>query len=224
MNNTTQLGLCCALALFSFLPCQGQEDARLWTKVEIKKKWTQRWDLGLQNCLRLGENYTRVNSYYVQLEAQYTLFKGIAIGGALRRIYRRKTTPEYHVRHRMSVWLNLEKKVLPRWELHYRPMYLRQYTDVYTSEKGGIPTDYFRHKVALQYKPNTPYRPFVFGELFYRVRYDYRDFNRIRYGIGVDYRFNKHHKTTLSYQIQKRINEPRPITAYVLALEYCFVF
>jgi len=224
MINWIKYGLIAALAGTCFLPCQAQEDARLWLKAGIKKKVTRRLDLELENCLRLGENYTRLNSYYIQLSAEQELLKGIKFGLALRQSYRRKTTPEYHSRQRFSTWLEAKKKIFPQWELQYRLMFMRQYTDFYTSERGYVHTDFLRNKFGLQYKPNQKYSPFISCELYYRMRFDYSDFNRVRYTLGVDYRFDKHNKFTVFYRIQKRLNENVPMTAYILAFDYAFIF
>lgn len=217
-------GLTLVLALACFLPSQAQEDARLWLRASIRKKVTQRLDVELQNCLRLGENYTRINSYYVQLSAEKRILKGVKLGVAFRQSYRRKTTPEYHSRQRYSLWLELRKDIFPKWEFQYRPMYMRQYTDVNVSENGFLPTHYVRHKFALQYKPHKKYSPFVSCEWYHRMRYDFNNFNRVRYTIGFDYKFDKHNKTTVFYRIQKRLNEDLPMTAYILNVEYSFIF
>ena len=211
-------------ALLFVLRSHAQEDARFWIKAGVKKKFTQKFDLEFASCLRLGDNYSRINSYYFQLSGEYELVKGVKIGLGARHAYRRKLSPEYHMRNRMSIWLDMKKTIIPGWELQYRPMYLRQYTDMYVSESGQVPTDYFRNKFGLQFKPKRKYSPFISCELYYRIRYDYNNFNRIRYTLGIDYRFDKYNKITLSYRIQKRMNEKEPLTAYILIMEYGFVF
>lgn len=212
------------LLLIGLRPCFSQEDARLWTKVGAKKKVTQRFDIEVENCLRIGENYSRINSYYLQLGGEYEFKKGIKIGAAYRHSHRRKSSPEYHSRSRMSLWLEFDKKIGRNFSIRYRPMLSRQYTDFSTSENGHLPTEYFRNKLEIQYKTSKKINPFISVELYYRYKYNFKNFNRIRYAIGIDYFLNKHHKTTLSYQIQKRMNEPFPYTAYITSLEYCFIF
>lgn len=224
MTKGLKYGFLFVLAIIYSLNGQAQEDARLWLRAGIRKKVTQRLDIEFQNCIRLGENYTRLNTFYAQIKAEQELFKGVKLGLAFRQVYRRKVTPEYHSRQRYAVYLELSKNIFPRWEVQYRPMYMRQYTDVFTSENGFIATDYFRHKFALQYKPAKRYSPFVSCELYYRIRYDFNNFNRVRYTVGFDYRFDKHHKTTVFYRIQKRLNEEPPMTAYILNVEYTFIF
>lgn len=214
----------CVLALGVLSACHAQEDARLWLKAGVKKKINQGLDLRLVSSVRLGENYSRVNSCFFQLSAEQRIVKGIKLGVDLRQIYRRKTTPAYHSRQRVSIWLDVKKNILSKLEVLYRPMYMRQYTDLYTSENGLLPTDIIRNKIGLQYKLRKKYSPFVSCELYYRMRYDYRDFNRIRYTLGMEYNFDKYNQVTAFYRIQKRLNENTPMTAYILAFEYLFIF
>lgn len=208
----------CGLAVFA-----QQNDARLWLKAGVEKKLNRKLNLQIDACTRVGENMSRLESYYVAVGLEYKVLKKLKLGAALRHSGKREISPYYDERNRISLWLAYKRKIYKNWGLAYRPMYQQQYTNMLTSEDGYIPSKYLRNKVSVYYDLHKKYTPYVTCELFYQSKYFKGEFNRVRYETGIDYEFNRKHKINVFYLLQREFNEPNPIRSYIIGLGYKFV-
>jgi long-subunit fatty acid transport protein len=213
------------LLLATNLYCLAQEeDARLWLQASVEKKIIPKVSVELVFGLRRAENYSRTESYYTQLGFEYKLFKFLHAGVIYRHSDKREYKPNFHHRDRGGAWVQFRKKIYKGLSVDYRIFYQRQYTDMNRSEKGFIPSNYIRNKIKLQLDRKKRYKPYVSTELFYQIKYNKSEFNRVRFSAGVAYELNKYHQVTPSYMIQKEINEPNPVTSYVIGLDYKYSF
>ena len=201
-----------------------EEDARLWLQASVEKKIIPKGSVELIAGLRRGENYSRTDSYYYQLGFEYKLFKFLQAGILYRYSDKREYEPNFFHRDRWGGWLQFRKKFSKALVFDYRVFYQRQYTDMNRSEKGFIPSNYVRNKIRLQLDRKKRYKPYISAELFYQIKYNKSEFNRARLALGVAYELDKHHKITPSYMFQKEINEPDPVTSYIIGIEYKYSF
>lgn len=201
-----------------------EQDARLWLQCAVEKKVIPKGSVELVAGLRRGENYSRTDSYYYQLSFEYKFFKFLQAGILYRYSDKREFEPRYFHRDRVGVWLQFRKKINKVLVIDYRVFYQRQYTDMNRSEKGFIPSNYIRNKIKIQLDLKKRYKPFVASEIFYQIKYNKSEFNRVRVSAGIAYELNKYHKITPSYMFQKEINEPEPVTSHIIGIEYKYSF
>jgi hypothetical protein len=208
----------------SFTAISQQDDARLWLKAGIEKKFSQKLSLELEACTRIGENYSRMESYFGSLGLNYKIRKHFKCGVAYRHSAKREITPFFFERNRGSVWFSYKNKLYKRLYFENRLLYQKQYSAMTTSEKGYLPSNYLRNKLELLLNLKKKYSPYVATELYYQVKYQKSEINRVRYTLGCNYNFDKHHKISIYYMIQREINEPDPVRSYITALEYKYTF
>jgi len=107
-----------------------------------------------------------------------------------------------------------------------RGRYQSQYTNINTSETGGVPRNYLRSKFALKYNTEKKTSPFISIE-FYNLLNDPSGkafVNNIRYQFGLDYELNKFSSISLSYLINEEVNVNNPWTSYITAIGYKYSF
>ncbi|HTF80580.1 MAG TPA: DUF2490 domain-containing protein, partial [Cytophagales bacterium] len=55
-------------------------DARLWLKGSVEKKLSQRASISGEVSTRIGENISRLQTYYAELSADYKVYKWLGLG------------------------------------------------------------------------------------------------------------------------------------------------
>lgn len=195
-------------------------DAQLWTKLSVSKTFSQSFQTQIDLSTRYGNNITDLNTFYLQLSGEYKLAKWLKFGANLRYSEKYDFDEMTHSRYRGGLYTLLRKKFFKTIELQYRAMYQHQYTDIYTSEKGTIPTDYFRNKLNLSLDLDQKYSPYISCEVYYKYTYKFQDLSKLRYALGVNYEFNNLHKIDIHYLIQKEVNVSSPLTSYVIGFGY----
>lgn len=200
------------------------DDARLWLKATVEKKINRKFSANVEACSRIGENMSRLETYYVAVGAEFKPKKWISLGLQYRHSGKREISPYFNPRDRVSFDLGLRKKFLKRIVFEPRFRCQRQYTALQTSEKGYIPSDYFRCKAEVSLDLDKRYAPYVSSELYYQVKYDKSEANRVRYTAGVAYGLNKHHKVYIYLVHQREFNEPDPVRSHIMGFSYKFTF
>jgi hypothetical protein len=199
-------------------------DARLWLKATAEKKINRKFSVHVEACSRIGENMSRLETYYVAAGGAYKPKKWISLGFQYRHSGKREINPYFNQRDRVSFDLGFKKKFLKRIVFEPRLRYQRQYTALNTSEKGYIPSNYIRGKAQISLDLDKRYEPYVSSELYYQIKYDKSEPNRVRYAAGVAYALNKHHKIYMYLVHQREFNEPEPVRSYIIGFSYKFTF
>lgn len=195
-------------------------DAQLWTKLSVSKTFSQSFQMQIDLSTRFGNNITDLNTFYLQLSGEYKLAKWLKLGSNFRYAEKYDFEEMTHSRYRGGIYVLLKKKFFKTLELQYRTMFQHQYTDIYTSEKGQISTNFFRNKLNLSLDLDQKYSPYVSCEMYYKYTYKFQDLSKLRYSIGVNYEINNLHKIDLYYLIQKETNVSNPLSSYVIGLAY----
>ena len=220
MNNKSTTFFVAFLLLFCLKTKSQVNDAGLWLTLGAEKKISQKFSTQLTQCFRLNENYSELGTSFTEIGVKYKLFKKLTITGTYRFAQKRKVNDFYSLRHRYNIDLGYKFKV-KKVSITLRERFQSAYKDVGRREKWGIPQNYFRSKITLQYNLNKKYTPFVSGEVFYEIK-EY--INNLRFKAGFDYEFNKLSSLNVFYMVDKEINVKNPWTNYVLGIGYNYSF
>jgi len=217
---TKKIGLIFIICLSISIANAQVNDAQLWTKLSVSKTFSQSFQTQIDLSTRFGNNITDLNTFYLQLSGEYKLAKWLKLGANFRYAEKYDLEEMTHSRYRGGIYALLKKKFFKTLELQYRTMYQHQYTDIYTSEKGTIPTYYFRNKLNVSLDLDQKYSPYVSCEMYHKYTYKFQDLSKLRYALGVNYEINNLHKIDLYYLIQKETNVSNPLSSYVIGLAY----
>ncbi len=103
-------------------------------------------------------------------------------------------------------------------ELSYRLRHQKEFRDNKKSH-----AEYIRNRIAAQSKHLKDFRPFAYGEVFYRMNYHKGDrFNAYRLGLGMDWRINKSLRLSGSYTYEEEFNADEPELRNIWGLELSF--
>ncbi len=209
------------LLVFSVgLKSYGQkEDFRIWLDLKVEKKLTRKWHLEGRGAFRLNENIREAGSYYGDFGVGYKFVKNFKIEAHYR--YSGKSNDEgyFHKRHRLYADLTYKIKTGTPFSVSLRTRFQKQYTDINRSEDGLNPANTIRFAVTPAYKIKK-YEPYFRTEIFYLVDNSDKYFNRIRYRLGTEYKFNKRNMLEVFYMIQQELHSDNPTRAFVLAFSY----
>ena len=206
--------------LVSVLSSAQTDDSRIWNKLSVEKKLKRHYSLEVAAGIRIGQNYSRLETYYLDAGINYQLNKHWSCELHYRYSERRLKTDLFDTRNRGYFGVEYKTKWWDVVVAKFYVRYQRQYTNMFTSEEGFNASDYIRSRYTLKFDLNKKYTPYVSGELFYQMKYYKSEFNRVRYEAGISYKINKHHSFDAFYMIQREFNEPNPAHSYIVGLYY----
>jgi len=208
------------LLLLSFSGQAQTNDARLWSRFTLEKNLSKHFALEGNVGVRIGQNYTSMEIYYFSLGGKYKLNKHWSCDFFYRYSGKRMISDRFEIRNRVQFCLMYKTKVANFMTTKFYLQYQKQYVDLYRSEEGKIAHDYLRGKFTFTFETHKKYKPYISSELFYQLKYDKNEFNRVRYEAGIKYEINKHHSYELFYMMQREFNEPNPTRSYIIGIYY----
>lgn len=194
-------------------------DFRLWNRVTLEKKWSRHWSSEVLFGTRIGQNISALEIFYIEGGMNYTYNKHWS--GELHYRYSSKTdfTERFETRHRLQIKVSYDTK-WKKWVTKYYLQFQKQYTDIQRTEDWMAPGNYLRGQFTLSYDTDRRWKPYAAVELFYQIKYDRNEFNRVRYEFGVKYKINQHHLIQPFYMLQREFNESNPIRSFIVGLNY----
>lgn len=203
---------------------QKQPDAGIWATFTVEKDFTKKLTVGVDQEMRLRENYSRLNLFYTNPYVIYKVQKRIKLGLGYRFISKYMyQTNSFSYRNRLMfdiAYKNKFKDVV----ISYRSRLQGELRDYNCDPQGKMPEYFWRNKFELgyDYKKITPY---IGTELRYQIidprnpRANY-GWHRARTYAGVDYDMNKKNTFGIMYLIQQEFDLDDPGTGYILGLSY----
>jgi long-subunit fatty acid transport protein len=199
-------------------------DAQAWLNLNVAKRITPRITAEISGEIRLNENYSEVGTILTDLELSYRFNDRFRAGLAYRFSMKRRLDDTYENRHTWYAEGFYRERIKPV-ELTFRLRYQAKYDEAGTSSEASAPTNHLRTKLTLRADLNRNYKPYLFGELFFRTSASaYQPMDEFRAGGGVEYAFNRRHSLDLSYFISRETGVRNPETAYVIGLGYRILF
>ena len=200
------------------------KDAGLWLSLNVEKKITPVLSACFTEEVRMNENITEVGTIFSDIGLFYHVGKRLKAGGGYRFSNKRNIDDSYDNRHRYYFDLGYREKLKPVTIL-LRTRYQSEYNNIYSSEKGSVPTNHARVKLTLKYDLPKKFEPYLYAESFFWLNNPlYGPFDQIRVCGGVEYTFNRMHMIDVFYLFQKEYNVIHPETDYVTGVSYYFTF
>jgi len=202
------------------------QDAQLWENITLSKKLTGTTAIGVNHEGRFANNISQF--HYAYLDFGFFKYFGKHFKTALDYVLVWKVVEDRESwRHQWYVALSYKTKLEKRIPFDFREEYQQQYQDIYSSDLGRYPENYFRSKLTISYDfkhfPFYKFKPYVASEVYYHLdnnnKYG-RGFDRIRYFIGNFYSFNKKTQLELYYMIEDNFNINNPPVNFVMGIGF----
>ncbi len=170
------------------------DDTRLWTGITLKHKFTRKLSASVTQQLRLDHDISQVDQLLSEAGIEYELKKNFKVSLNYRFINKNKVT-YYGKSHRF--YADVSYKFKPkRISFTLRERIQEEFTSINSSENGKIPEWVLRSKLAVSYDTEKRYKPYLSMEMYYLIdnaKEAGEGINRLRYGAGVEYEFNRIH-------------------------------
>lgn len=195
---------------FSLADCYAQvQDFQTWSSISFQKSFAKKVSADVQQQLRLNENSTKLRQTFTDAGIKYEAMKNVSISGNYRLIFR-----PHAIDHRVYAdidysWKKKKLAITPRARLQH------DFVD------GFNDNNYLRGKLTLEYRITKKWKPFIAGELFYRIFY-YRGnkFDEYRLNAGTNFNLNKRNSFKISYLMQQEFNVNARNQNHILAIGY----
>jgi predicted porin len=211
----------CLLFFSAFINTHAQtKDFGAWYSISGRYEIINNLRLSISEELRTNSNASETDQFFTDLGVSYKFNKYVSVGGYYRFIKKRETKEDFYSRNRFYGELELSYP-FNRFEVSYRYRFQRQKNKYAEDEEDKNPILINRHKLGLSYNiKGVKLSPSIFYERFYRLKYTTSYYpTDVRYGIDLNYRFNKKHAISLGYLIDKDIDRKEKFL-YALTLNY----
>ncbi|TND07636.1 MAG: Protein of unknown function (DUF2490) [Bacteroidetes bacterium] len=209
------------------LPAAAQtQDFGSWTTFSLSKKVADKFRVGTDLELRMRDNLTDYNLFYVNLGGTYKPLDWLSISATYRFIHKHKDDGTYGIRHRY--YNDFAAKFKPgKFTLSYRARIQWEVrTTGYSDKYGLIPEIYWRNKFDIKYKATDKITPYIGTEIRFQLlnpRVPYNEgltFDRDRAYAGMDYSINDNHTLGVFFLHQIEFNVEDPETLNIIGVEY----
>lgn len=203
-------------------------DLETWSSAGLRLKLNKTWEFTLSEQYRLKTNSSVTDSYFTELEANYTGLDNWEIGGGFRFIRENDNVGKiqgYENHTRFNIDLAYKHKI-DRLKLNYRVRYQNKNELGITTEQGDFANQNLRLRVGAGYNiKNWKFDPEISTEIFRHFEKEQESqFNRIRVTVGTDYDFKKIGSISLFYRMERELNELYPKTTNIIGLSYLYTF
>jgi hypothetical protein len=204
---------------------QTQPDAGMWNTISIEKEISKKFSAGIDEELRLRDNFAQLNLLYTNFGASYKPIKGVKLSLIYRLIEKYEgTNITFSFRDRLMFDASYKYK-LNNWSISYRSRIQAEVRNYYTSRLGKIPEWFWRNKFELKYAINKKFEPYIGAEFRYQIkdpRNPYSDdgWHRLRKFAGIDYNIDNNNSVGIYYLIQTEFGVTNPQNLYILGLQY----
>lgn len=240
--------LCSLFALTTMTRAQSS-DFGTWYELGAEKKLSKKWSLGVEGEFRTRNNSRTADRWSAGLNAEYKIIRGLKASAGYTLLYDNnqeeldlksdglrpnKWTPSYWgMRHRFNVsltgnidWGRLNVSLRERWQYTYRPEAEGKKYDfddeAWTSVKGKG-KNVLRSRLQLSYDiPHWKFDPFANVEMFNTDK----GIDKMRYQIGIDYKYQKKHVFSLTYRYQNvnSNDDDNDVNSHMIGLSYKLKF
>ena len=225
------------------------DDFGIWYELGAEKKLSPKWNIGIEGEFRTRNNSRTADRWNAGLSAEYKIIKGLKVSAGYTLLYNNnkeeldlksdglrpnKWTPSYWgVRHRTNVSLSgnvdvgrLNIALRERWQYTYRPKAEEKKYDFDNEEWRSVKgkgKNVLRSRLQLSYDiPHWKFDPTASAEMFN----DKSGIAKMRYQVGVDYKYKKKHVFGLTYLYQdvNADDDDNEVNSHIVGLSYKYKF
>jgi Protein of unknown function (DUF2490). len=187
---------------------------------ELSKKFTKKFEVQLEEEVRLNQNVSEFDRAMTTLGASYSLNKTFKAGAFYTWIYANNQQDDYYEnRHRLGAWLQAGHK-FGRLKVSLREKFLTTYRDEDLGNYKYNPKSYLRSKLEVAYNiPNFPVNPYASVEMHYQVNNPKgNEIDKWRYTAGLEYNISKKFAIDLFYRYDNEVNVKNPVNSSKLGV------
>lgn len=203
-----------------------KKDLETWSSLGAEAKLGKKWNVGIEEQLRLRENSTVTDEFFTGISLKYTAIdKKLKFAGGYRFISENNSKTNYELEQRLNfdvIYLHSFNRLKLSTRLRYQSR-----NDI--GEKavdGDYSRQYLRLKLQAKYKiKNWKLDPIASVELFRKFeKYTIPYFSDLRFRVGTSYNMKKFGEIQAFYQINQEFGVSYPQTTYVIGLGYRYKF
>ena len=185
-------GIILALLPLSLTAQTTVNEYKTWTNFKISTRILKdKVRLHLSPEIRFNQDFS-IDKYFIESGVRYNPFDFLCFGTSYRFIGNNRNNQSTEYLHRYSFEATIEKKI-KRFEPKFR-LQFTNYSDENLEEK------YLRYKPSVQYDiADCKITPFISAEAFHNLPKS--RFEKIRYGIGAEYKLLDNHYIELFYKM-----------------------
>ena len=176
-----------------------EKDFGIWTELELKTKLNKRFSIELSLENRMKENAMERDKSFAEITVQYGK-SWYSFGASYRFANETHSKRVVDYGNRFSLQFNA-KTDIKRFTLSMRNKFHSEYFNIYSSENGELPKNYYRNRVKIDYNiKGVPLEPYCYYEFYYRLNSPSENYiERSRFSIGLNYKINKKNKLGIGY-------------------------
>ena len=225
------------------------DDFGMWYEVAAEKKLSKKWSGGVEAMFRSRNNMRTADRWSLAIDAEYKIVKKVKASAGY--VFLRDNNPEemdlksdgfrynkwtpsyWGTRHRFHLDLagsydidRLSLSLRERWQYTYRPEAEgKKYdfdNDTWQPVKGKG-KNVWRNRLQVEYDiAQCKFDPFANVEMFV----DDSGIQKMRYQVGVDYKYRRQHAFSLTYRYQKvnTDDDDFEVSSHLLGLSYKYKF
>lgn len=191
-----------------------QQDFVLQPGISITKNLNRAWDVSLGSQLSFNQNARELWFVFGDASVGYRLNRNINIELHAREIRYRQLDNSYRARHLFYNTVTYSKGI-GKWSLSIRNRIQQLIYGEHFSDDFKGPIWYNRNRMALRYKINYYWSPYISAECMLTLnRPTRKSIDQWRVAAGMSYAFNEHIRTDLYYQLQQQLARSSGNDAY----------
>ncbi len=195
-----------ALLLLQSVSVLGQQqDFVLQPGFSVTKNLNRAWDLSFGSQFSLNQNARELWFAFGDASIGYRLNRNLNIELHAREIQYRQLDNSYRARHLFYNTITYSKG-LGKWSLSVRNRIQQLVYGEHFSDSFKGPIWYNRNRIAIRYKINYFWSPYVSTECMLPLnRPNRKSIDQLRVAAGMSYTFNEYIRTDLYYQLQQQL-------------------
>ncbi len=201
-------------------------DFSTWTRLKAKGELIKKFELSIEQQLRLHENSTALNETFTELGVAYDLPKGFGISAAYRLGFEPLEEGGVENQHRYNVDLTYGKKF---WKLRAKIRARFQHSPNASNFNERLKPDddpiHVRLKVSLSYNDLKRLTPGIAYEVYFLTNDPIESgANKFRYRAFLNYKISKRHEVGGFYMLQTAYTSATPQFDSVLGINYSYTW
>lgn len=186
-------------------------DTELWTEVKGKYELADKLNFGFEIGFRLDENISQPKIFYVEPELEYEIVKDLDLSFSYRYSILPNSIPDKENRLAGAIAYKIDVGEL---NIQYRLKYQEDY--IPEDDKVSV----LRNRLKFDYNLSKKFDPYFLTELFYDASPTQKEFEQLRFLLGVEINLPKGKELNVFYMVRNRFNVGTPGNVNVIGLSY----
>lgn len=198
------------------------QDFESWNSIGLKFKPNKKFNIGLEQGLRLNHNASIVDQVLTDLSFKWKTTDYLNFGVGLRYIMDRGNNDLFDndFRFNLDAIFKHDVKAL---EFKYRLRYQNRNEIGLSIDEGDYFKNYLRLKAEFKYKiKDWKFDPVFSGEIFRDMTQYTGGFDNIRFTLGTSYSLKKFGELDFFYRMERELGVTYPKTTGILGVGYTF--